>query len=188
LNKSRALPSRAGAPLGNRNACGNRGGTGRPSRYSADLVPAVRLMAVGGASDKEIADALRISVETLRRWRRQRIEFLNGTRVTNEEMAEAARMSLFRRAVGFTYKAEKVFANGRRMQVTEYLPPDTNAAFKILRAYDPAFREKTEVKSTFSWVAMIRQTDAYLAEKKAKAAAAAQIAIEGTVGPRDAVS
>ena len=36
------------------------------------------------------------------------------------------------------------------MQVTEYLPPDISAAFKILRAYDPAFREKTEVTNSFS--------------------------------------
>jgi hypothetical protein len=140
------------APKCNQNAKGNRGGTGRPSRYSPDLIPVVRLMAVGGASDKEIADAIKISVETLRRWRRDHIEFLNGIRITDDEMAEAARTSLFRRAIGFTYKAEKVFANGFRAEVTEYLPPDASAAFKILQAYDKkqAFREKTEVTTPFS--------------------------------------
>jgi hypothetical protein len=138
-----------GAPRGNRNARGNRGGTGRPSRYSCDLIPIVRLIAVGGTSDKEIADAIKISVETLRRWRRERIEFLNGTRVTNEQMAAAARRSLYRRAVGFAYKTEKVFANGFRAKVTEYLPPDVNAAIKILQAYDTkdVWRDKKDVKS-----------------------------------------
>jgi hypothetical protein len=144
--------------------------------------------AIGGASDKEIAAAIKISVETLRRWRRDRIEFLNGTRVTNDEMAEAARMSLYRRAVGFTYKSERVFVTrGKiiRVLTTEHVIPDVKAAFKILQAYDPAFREKTEVKSTFSWANLIAETDRYLAEKKAKAQ---RITIEGTVEPRDDVS
>jgi hypothetical protein len=58
-------------------------------------------------------------------------------------------------------------------------------AFKILQAYDPAFREKTEVKSTFSWANFIAETDRYLAEKKAKAQS---ILIEGTAEPGDDVS
>jgi hypothetical protein len=161
----------AGAPKGNQNAKGNPGGSGRPSRYNRDLISVVRLMAVCGASDREIACAIKVSVETLRRWRRERIEFLNGTCVTNEEMAEAARTSLYRRAVGFTYKGERVFVSrGQviRVQTTEHVIPDVNAAIKILQAYDPAFREKTEVKSTFSWASLIAETDRYLEEKAAK--------------------
>jgi len=93
---------------------------------------------------------------------------------------------------GFTHtvKVERV-VKGKKvtLKVSEYYPPDTNAAFKILQAYDKkqAFREKTEVQSTFSWAEFVRQTDAYLAEKKAKAAAAqAQITIEGRAEPCDA--
>ena len=54
------------------------------------------------------------------------------------------------------------------MQTTEHVIPDVNAAIKILQAYDPAFREKTEVKSTFSWASLIAETDRYLEEKAAK--------------------
>jgi hypothetical protein len=88
------------APKGNRNAKGNRGGPGRTPVYSERLIPIVRTMALYGASDEEIADAIGISRETLRWWRHEHIEFANGTRVTDEEMAEAARTSLFRRAMG----------------------------------------------------------------------------------------
>ena len=140
-HKIRKRKPGAGAPKGNCNAKGNSGGTGRPSRYSPDLNPVVRLMSVGGASNREIADAIKISVETLRRWRRDRIEFLNGTDATDKEMAEAARSSLFRRAMGFTYKNEKVFFwQGRviRVSTTEHVPPDSNAALKILERLDPA--------------------------------------------------
>ena len=129
-------------------------------------------MALHGASDQEIADAIGISRETLRWWRHEHIEFANGIRVTDDEMAEAARSSLFRRAMGFTYKAEKVFANGFRAKVTEYLPPDVNAAFKILQAYDKrqSFREKTEVKNTFSLADLIAMS---WADREAARAASA---------------
>jgi hypothetical protein len=141
-----------GAPKGNQNAIGNRGGSGRPSRYSPDLIPVVKLMAIGATSDQEIAGAIRISIETLRRWRRERIEFLNGTRVTNDEMAAAARMSLYRRAVGFTYKREKVLVSGGkviRVPTIEHVIPDVSAAIKILQAYDTedVWREKRDVKT-----------------------------------------
>ena len=97
-------------------------------------------MAIGGASDREIADAIKISVETLRRWRRVRIDFLDATRATDNEMAEAARSSLFRRAIGFSYKIERVFVSqGQviRVPTTERVPPDTTAALKILERLDP---------------------------------------------------
>jgi hypothetical protein len=108
-------------------------------------------MAIGGALDREIAGAIKISVETLRRWRHERIEFLDGTRVTNDEMAAAARMSLYRRAVGFTYKREKVLVSrGKvvRVPTTEHVIPDVSAAIKILQAYDHAdvWREKKDVR------------------------------------------
>jgi hypothetical protein len=143
------------APKGNQNARGNRGGPGRTPLYSEKLIRVVRTLALHGASDEEIADAIGISRETLRWWRHEHIEFANGTRITDDEMAEAARTSLFRRAMGFTFKTEKVFQfQGEiiRGETTEYVPPDVNAAFKILQAYDKkqAFREKTETTPAFS--------------------------------------
>jgi hypothetical protein len=141
-------------------------------------------MALGGALDHEIADAIKVSVETLRRWRRDRIEFLNGTRVTAEEMAQAARMSLYRRAVGFTYRAEKVFANGRRMKIVENVIPDVTAAIKILQALDPqdVWRDKKDVKSdnAFSWADFVRVS---YAERQKEAELAKAKLIEGTPVP-----
>jgi hypothetical protein len=143
-------------------------------------------MALYGAPDQEIAEAIGISARTLRWWRQQHIEFSAGTRVTDEQMAEGARSSLYRRAMGFTHtvRVERL-VRGKKvtLKVSEYYPPDTNAAFKILQAYDKqqAFREKTEVKSTFSWANLIAETDRYLESKKATV-------IEGTAEPTDDVS
>jgi hypothetical protein len=70
-----------------------------------------------------------------------------------------------------------------RVPTTEHVIPDVNAAFKILQAYDPAFREKTEFKSTFSWANFIAETDRYLEAKKRQTPV-----IEGTVQSRNDVS
>ena len=58
-----------------------------------------------------------------------------------------------------------VFANGRRWQ---NIPPDVTAAFKMLQVYDKnqPFREKTEVKSTFSWANPIAPIERYLDGKQ----------------------
>ena len=101
-------------------------------------------------------------------------------------MAEAARSSLFRRAVGFTYKAKKiVVAAGKihRVETTEYVLPDTNAAFKILQAYDKkrAFREKVETTNAFSLADLIAISWADREKKRALEAQAEAKLIEDGV-------
>jgi hypothetical protein len=115
------------------------------------------MMNLYGALDEEIADTLNISERTLRHWRATKPEFLASTRLTDAEMSEGARGGLYRRAVGFKFKSEKVFANGTRMQTVEYLPPDPNAAFKILQAYDEknAFVEKRQQTGGFDWADLV---------------------------------
>lgn len=117
----------AGAPKGNRNAAGNRGGTGRPPKYDPRLIPIVHTLALYGTPDEEIADAIGINIDTLRRWRREKIEFSSGTRVTDEQMAEAARTSLFKNAIGYSIKTERVHfsRDGKATiaEVTEHIRP-----------------------------------------------------------------
>ena len=74
---------------------------------------------------------------------------------------------------------KQVFANGFRAKVTEYLPPDVNAAFKILQAYDKkqAFREKSEVTSAFSLADLIAMS--WEQREAEKAAAEAGKLFEG---------
>jgi hypothetical protein len=98
----------AGAPRGNRNAEGNRGG-GRKPIYSVKLLPIVEGMASDGATDFEIASRLGISKETSRWWRWEHIEFANAMNVGRGAMVERAKASLFHRAIGYSFPSEKVF-------------------------------------------------------------------------------
>ena len=128
------------APLGNKRALGNRGGRGNPSPYHAGIPEACRLIALLGATDKEIAAILGIAVETFDGWKRRHPELLTALRrgkiVADAKVAEA----LYERAIGYSYEAVKIFIqDGKPLIVpcTKYLPPDTAAAIFWLKNRQP---------------------------------------------------
>ncbi len=170
-------PPSGGAPKGNKNALGNRGG-GRKPIYSAKLLPIVLGMASDGATDFEIAGRLGISKETLRWWRWEHVEFANAMKVGREAMVERAKASLFHRAVGYSFRSEKVFQSQGaiiRAPIIEHIPPDVTAAKMILQAYDTedVWRDKRDVKgeSTFSLADLIAMS---WEQREAKRAAEAE--------------
>ena len=143
--------SRAGAPKCNE-TLGATAAAGRTPIYSEKLLPIVQGMASDGATDLEIADRLGISKETLRWWRRERIEFANAMKVGREAMVERAKASLFHRAVGYSFRSEKVFQSQGaiiRAPIIEHVPPDVAAAKMILQAYDTedVWRDKKDLKA-----------------------------------------
>lgn len=150
------------APRGNQNAKGNRGGTGRPPVYSEKLLPIVQGMVSDGATEFEIAKRLGVSYNTLRWWRAEHVEFSNAMKLGREAMVARVKSSLYHRAVGYNYNAEKIVTGGgvvQRVPIVEHIPPDVTAAKAILQAYDSedVWREKKEVKAenTFSLATLV---------------------------------
>lgn len=76
------------APLGNRNAVGNRGG-GRPTVYSPEHVILARVGAEVGGGDRQLAMIMGISEGTLANWQRQHGEFRQAIADGREAMADA---------------------------------------------------------------------------------------------------
>jgi len=105
---------------------------GRPTDYTDDLLKAVKLMLQGGATVPEIANALDVSHETVHMWMIHHPEFADAIRRGRDQVDDRVEASLYQRAVGYSYWAEKVFANGTRMKVLEHVPPDPGAAAKWL--------------------------------------------------------
>jgi hypothetical protein len=76
----------------------------------------------------------------------------------------AANLARLHRAVGYTFKSEKVFQfQGKVIYATivEHVPPDTTAALKILERLDPdTWKERTEVKheGEFSLYAVVQRS------------------------------
>jgi hypothetical protein len=127
------------APRGNKNALGNKGG-GRPSEFRPAFLPMVRKLAELGGLDEDFAEAFGVSVQTIYQWKRRFPEFALVLKKAKEQVDAQVEKSLLRRALGFSYTAEKiVMVDGKPQAVpyTEHSLPDTTACIFWLKNRQP---------------------------------------------------
>jgi hypothetical protein len=127
---------------------------GAPTLYRPELADLARRLALLGATDQEMADALGIDQVTLDRWKARHTEFgiaiEHGKIRADAEIAE----SLFNRARGMSVPAIKIFQGtpeGGPVIVPhqEHLPPDVGAAKLWLSRRQPGlWREKQQIDIT----------------------------------------
>lgn len=87
-----------------------RRGRGQPTKYDPDrMLPVVRSMAKLGATDLEIAQALRVSLGTVELWCRTHKEFLRAVKPPKAVADDRAERSLYRSATGYSYDSEELF-------------------------------------------------------------------------------
>lgn len=83
-----------------------------------------------GATDLEVAEMLGIGERTLHEWKISKEDFAAVAKTGKAGADDRVELSLYRRAMGYTYQSEKVFQyQGEivRAEVTEHVPPDTTA-------------------------------------------------------------
>jgi hypothetical protein len=100
-----------GAPVGNQRALGNRGG-GRKPKYQAAMAGIARKACERGLSDLEVADLLTINPSTLYRWRAEKPHFGRVFKLGKEMADERVERSLYERAIGYSYEAQKAVMTG----------------------------------------------------------------------------
>ena len=128
-----------GAPLGNNRGLGNRGG-GRKSVYSPKMAVVARKGCERGMTDNEIADILGISLATLYRWKLDHPAFARVFKLGKAAADDRVERSLYSRAVGYSYLAEKAVMTRHGQKTTRYrahIPPDTAAAVWYLKNRRP---------------------------------------------------
>jgi len=107
-----------------------------------------------GATDVELAAMIGIGLKTLSRWKNSYPEFEQAIKSGKDVADSNVAVSLYRRAIGYTHRAVKIFAhNGTTFEheYTERYPPETTACIfwlknrrpKIWRDR-PAFQEGEE--------------------------------------------
>jgi hypothetical protein len=124
-----------GAPLGNKRARGNGGG-GRKTAYSTKMAVVARKCCERGMTDIEIADMLGIGLATLYRWKAEHPAFSRVFKLGKAEADDRVERSLYNRAVGYDYIAEKpvMTRHGQKtMRYRAHVPPDTAAAVWYLK-------------------------------------------------------
>ncbi|MDB5711874.1 MAG: transposase [Sphingomonas bacterium] len=112
----------------------------RPSQYKPDFARIAGRLCRNGATDIEVADILGISVRTFYRWCLQHDDFTAAISVGKEAADDRVERSLYQRAVGYDYTAEKIVT-----------PPGGGPVVMFYNVHVPA-----DVRAALHWLAMRR--------------------------------
>jgi DNA-binding XRE family transcriptional regulator len=127
----------------------NRGG--RPEKWKDEYVRIAGHAAKLGATDREIAEMLGVSERTLNYWKQEHPELVDSLKLAKEAADDRVEKSLYRRALGYSHDAVKIFADPKTgaeqiVPFTEHYPPDTTAAIFWLKNRKPAeWRDRQEL-------------------------------------------
>lgn len=123
---------------------------GRPSSYQPEFAEQARKLCELGATDIEVADFFDVSGRTIYRWQLKYPEFCQALKAGKDIADERVERSLYHKATGYTYEAEKVFQyQGEivRAKVREHIPPDTTSMIFWLKNRRPdAWRDVHKVE------------------------------------------
>ena len=121
---------------------------GRPTVYELAFCKQAHSLAQQGATDREIAEALDVNESTLHRWKHSHPEFRESIKLGKESADQRVIQSLYRRAVGYSFDAIKIFQyEGAPVVVphVEHVPPDVQAQVFWLKNRKPAdWRDKQD--------------------------------------------
>lgn len=125
---------------------------GRPSKYDPTCLERVQSLCERGATDREVARHLGISVSTLYEWKIEFPDFSESLKTGKSSADDRVEASLYHRAVGYSFDAEKIFqfqGEPVRVAYVEHVPPDpTSAIFWLKNRRPDEWREKSEQKLT----------------------------------------
>jgi transposase-like protein len=113
---------------------------GRPTKYKPEFDKIAKKMCELGATDNDVAEALGVHTATLYRWRNEHPTFRESLKVGKDAPDDRVEMALYRKAVGYTHEAVKIFQfQGQELIVpyTEVVQPDTTAAIFWLKNRRP---------------------------------------------------
>lgn len=125
---------------------------GVKSTYKPEYAEQARKLCLLGATDKELAGFFNVAESTINKWKVDYSEFSesikSGKDIADGDVADR----LYRRAMGYSHKAVKIFNDqGAPLEVeyTEHYPPDTTACiFWLKNRQKGKWRDKQEVEQS----------------------------------------
>ena len=127
---------------------------GRKSMYESHVQPyleKIKDWVSEGATEKEVAKALGISVSVFYDYKNKYPELAEACKYSRHEIVLEARKKLIRRAFGYSYTETKKYITkdketGKEVvrieESTKYQPEDVGALAMILRNYDDTYSDK----------------------------------------------
>jgi hypothetical protein len=143
-------------------------GGGRPTAYRTSFCKIAKAMVKLGATDREVAEALGVSEQTLYTWKHKHPKFLESLNVDAKKKAnKRVEVSLFKRATGYSFDAEEIVpydhviehkdAEGKtvrvertkqvlRVPIVKHVPPDPTSIIYWSKNRDPdRWRDRRDV-------------------------------------------
>ena len=116
-----------------------------PARYRDHYAEQARkLCLLLGATDEELARFLEVSASVLQGWLAEIPAFAEAVRAGRDLADAEVADRLYRRALGFSHDAVRIFAD-REVPYVEHYPPDTAACIFWLKSRRPAkWRDRPE--------------------------------------------
>lgn len=108
-----------------------KGKRGPETLFQRDFIRRARMYALSGWTETHIAEAIGVDKSTVTKWKKVHPDFKAAIEYGKEHADAVVTRALFRRAIGFKKRTEKVFCNKGfivRAEVLEYFPPDVAAA------------------------------------------------------------
>lgn len=125
---------------------------GRPTKYTPENLKMVQMLAKLGATNLEMAEALNVSLSTLKLWMVQHEEFSAAVKIGKESADDRVAESLYQRAMGYSHPEVDIrVIDGAIVEtpVIKHYAPDTTAAIFWLKNRRPQeWRDKQEIEHT----------------------------------------
>lgn len=137
-----------GAPKGNQNAKGNKGG--KPTDYKPEYARQAYKLSLLGFTDEDFAELWDVDTATIWRWKKKHIEFCNAVRDGKENADAEVAQSFYHRAKGYRFTEERIERDENEqitkvVTYTKELPPDPGAALNWLKnRQKDRWRDKVE--------------------------------------------
>lgn len=119
---------------------GTKKKAGRKTTYKVGFNAIAAAMTTLGATDREVAQALQVSEQTLNTWKHKHPAFLESLKLGKDSSDKRVEVSLYKRANGYSFDSEKIFqVEGKALRVpfVEHVPPDTTACIFWLKNRKP---------------------------------------------------
>ena len=103
---------------------------GQPTKLTPKMKKQIKFLAEKGFTDKEMANAVGVTEQTINNWKKQQPKFFESLKDWKKEADRNVERSLYERACGYEHPEDKIFnANGEPLVVptTKHYPPDTSA-------------------------------------------------------------
>lgn len=118
-----------------------------------DIVRRMAGRSRAGLTDAEVAEEFGVDVRTVHRWKKSHPEFAKALIETKALLDSRVELSLYRRALGYSYKEVEVTLEGgevtKRVERVKEVPPDISAIRLWLTNRDAAnWRDKQDVNVT----------------------------------------